>query len=256
MKNLFTITSLLFAGTLFANATTPQLEYKTEPDGNIATKVFSSGSLELSSGTYYNAEVQNADGSALFLSFPNSKVYGLTFVGDKGFDNSFFLNEGTLGGNVKLANLKTANILFSSLVSGTNISLENSKLILYKVAWDISNKNLDGAALVNGTGTNSVVQMMDALTLNFATEAALQSAVSKSLNLISDATVDEENNSFSCVKITVAGKEVGDDYWAEQSSDGKTISISRAVPEPSMFGLLAGLGALALVGARRRRSRK
>lgn len=94
MKTILTITSLLTAGTLFANATDlqPYLEYKTGPDGNIATEDFWGGDLLLYDGTYYDAEVRNADGSALFLSFPNSNVYGLTFVADKGFDNSFFLN--------------------------------------------------------------------------------------------------------------------------------------------------------------------
>ena len=35
--------------------------------------------------------------------------------------------------------------------------------------------------------------------------------------------------------------------------DGRTLSLVLAIPEPSQFGLLAGLGALLLVGARRRR---
>lgn len=254
MKNLFTITSILFAGTLAANAVDkPRLGYYTY-GGYFTTEVFSGGRLSLYRATHYNAEVLNAKGHALNLSFVGSSVYGLTFVGDSGFDNYFRLENATLGGNVKLANLKSAGISSSSLVSGTNISLENSSLNLYGLTWDISDKNLDGTALVNVTGTGSVVQMMYALTLNFATEAALQSMVSKSLNLISgDASV---YGNFDGLKITVAGAEVGGGYWAEQSSDGKTISIFSSVPEPSAFGLLAGLGALALVASRRCRSRK
>ncbi len=254
MKNLFTITSILFAGTLAANAVDkPRLGYYTYEGGYFTTEVFSGGRLRLYRNTYYNAEVLNAKRRALNLSFAFSNVYGLTFVGDSGFDNYFHLEKATLGGNVKLANLKSAGIS-SSLVSGTNISIDNSSLSLYDLTWDISDKNLDGTALVNVTGTGSAVQMMYALTLNFATEAALQSMVSKSLNLISgDASVYEN---FDSLKITVAGAEVGGGYWAEQSSDGKTISIFSSVPEPSAFGLLAGLGALALVASLRRRSRK
>ena len=254
MKNLFTITSILFAGTLAANAVDgPYLEYyESEAGGSTPeTEFFSSGDLTLYDGTYYDAKVQNANGCALSLSFYFSKVYGLTFVGSSGFENKFLLDGSRLGGSVKLANLKTASITASSLVSGTNISLENSKLILENLTWDISAENLNGVALVNLTGTNSSVQMMYVLALNFATEAALQSMVSKSLNLLSGTASVISN--FSDLKITVAGIEVGDDYWAKQSSDGKTISIFSSVPEPSMFGLLAGLCALALVGARRRR---
>ncbi|MGN0861569.1 MAG: beta strand repeat-containing protein, partial [Candidatus Spyradosoma sp.] len=44
--------------------------------------------------------------------------------------------------------------------------------------------------------------------------------------------------------------------WAESLAyDGTTLSLTMTIPEPSAFGLLAGAGALALVAARRRRTK-
>ncbi len=59
----------------------------------------------------------------------------------------------------------------------------------------------------------------------------------------------DENLGVSGITITAAGCDI-------ELGSGGSITIIAAVPEPSMFGILAGLGALGLVVARRRRNRK
>ena len=46
------------------------------------------------------------------------------------------------------------------------------------------------------------------------------------------------------------------EHYTEVSWNSETGVLTLAIPEPSLFGLLAGLGALTLVGTRRRRSKK
>ena len=92
------------------------------------------------------------------------------------------------------------------------------------------------ATTTDDSGTNA-----ETLALNIATENALKKA---------DDTV-----SFKIGSWTGEGDTwVDDEKWASSTFDATTGKITfSAIPEPSAFGLLAGIGALALAISRRRR---
>lgn len=68
-------------------------------------------------------------------------------------------------------------------------------------------------------------------------------------------TTLQEGNSIKLPEgyVSFVNSDAFSEYAKSWSYDGNVLSLTLAIPEPSMFGLLAGLGALALAGTRRRR---
>ncbi len=259
MKNLILTTTFIAAGTLAAFATAPTGTYE---DGNGNTQSFNfneqrnhfSGkiyaySLNLDSGTYKNVLINSNDSiDPIDVRIGSGVTFeGFTFNGVKG--NAFHDDVGSvLWGNIVFSNVVDSHI-WGKLSSGTHFSI-NSKSYIYfhSNIWDIASEDLT-KPLVEGAGTVGMGPT-DTFTLNFLSAELLKE---QTISLVSAGTQVRTGyySGFKEIAITLNGEAVSD-YIATQSEDGKTISISRAVPEPSLFGLLAGTLALALAGTRRR----
>ncbi|MCR5183548.1 MAG: PEP-CTERM sorting domain-containing protein [Opitutales bacterium] len=110
------------------------------------------------------------------------------------------------------------------------------------------------AADVKATDGSGVMTEVDFANYNFyanVTDAGEVNSIIAASNL---ATTGSSHKYFLANALITADAEGKVVFNATQKPWFAGIAIS-TVPEPSMFGLLAGLGALALVGARRRRSR-
>ncbi len=163
------------------------------------------------------------------------------------FSGGVTINAGTVqAGNASALGTGTVKIDGGQL-NVANVSLEVSALEIV-----LSDKYKQGAensvAAITGTGsitdgTTITLSKSENLALTIAADSALSFSVVDS-NLA---------NSFALEDFKLGADWDG---WIITSYANGVITLNNAVPEPSMFGLLAGLGALALVGARRRRKTK
>ena len=253
MKNLIVITSLLAAGTLAAFADAPTGTYIDE-DGEIQNFEFNGDSyfnfytLNLSSGKYKDVLISSNDSDRIKVWIGSGVTFnGFTFNGADA-ENYFGGDIGSvLGGNIVFSNVVDSHI-WGKLSSGTHFSIDSNSDIYFNsnvwdIAADLTQPLVESAGKVGMNSSQTV-------TLNFLSAELLKE---QTISLVSTGTqVRTDHSAFKAIAITVDGNAVSD-YIATQSEDGKTISISRAVPEPSLFGLLAGTLALALAGTRRRR---
>ncbi len=254
MKNLILTTTFIAAGTLAAFADAPTGTYIDE-GGNTQNFVFEDrGSsnfyryrLNLNSGTYKNVKINS--NAPIKVTIGSSVTFeGFTFKSVNG--NFYDAVASVLGGNIVFSNVVDSHIR-GNLSSGTHFSIDsNSYIYFHSNIWDIASADLT-KPLIDGEGRVGMPST-DTFTLNFRSEELLKE---QTISLVSAETRVVHAGVYSGFKeiaITLNGKVVSD-YIATQSKDGKTISISRAVPEPSLFGLLAGTLALALAGTRRHR---
>ena len=293
MKNIIAITTLLAAGTALANAETTTVHGRTYDTTVELTEGALKNSASSGSVAAIITGRTTPDGVYSGPTFTNASA--LLWVKDEGSYkgnnattfNALMLGQGvTIYGSANSANTNgkvglnqvitlsgdgfldvncdtISKISLASLTAGSDIYLNSlGKLTFSSGQWgsnvqkDIYADLLAGEA-ASSASNYSVQQNGDyyliTRTLATGTDVNLSTGVA-SFNFGDNLTLSDTALSLDSAVASNLGK-----YSVSQSSSAITvtyISAASFIPEPSAFGLLAGLGALALAAARRRRSRK
>ncbi|MBE6401629.1 MAG: hypothetical protein E7037_06360 [Verrucomicrobia bacterium] len=139
----------------------------------------------------------------------------------------------------------------SALGSGTVSVANGAKL-------QISVENVDAGTINLASGATLVVDLADFADVLDADNEMLTILTGTTLSFgdvaaASDTLTTEQLGYLSVTDSSGAFSKYVNKEW---SYAGNTLSLTLTIPEPSAFGLLAGVGALALVASRRRRSRR
>ena len=241
MRNIITITALLAAGAIGANAETllPGANFSslnwnqltlTSPTGNALSKG--------NSGFNWSGEPSSN------LTDSWSLLFTLNTASTSGKKDVFSTTQGSAGGA-------------AGLVLGLDFSDTNSKKI------GLYNGRAQSGTLLGGTVSfttgNNV--MLTFLKYDDATKTSTSKAGKFVLSTYDGNTLSEtanfevDQNQQNLTFLKNGNTRLWTNNKAETFSNIK-LAYGSAIPEPSAFGLLAGLGALALVGARRRRKTK
>ncbi|MCR5183493.1 MAG: LamG domain-containing protein [Opitutales bacterium] len=252
MKKYIAALTLIAAGTTLANAENVLTQYATMSD--LVSKAATITATNVSAN-YANSVTAYAfaAGTNSFLNITDTDLYSYV-TGGTGYL--------TVAAWIK-ADSVTENSVFSfgGQGDGVKFALKDGKMQF--TTKNVADKNTNSASITAGDWT------LVAWALDLSKSTNSQVYVGNSTTTINVGTWNAANPQTFAIGSGNSGN-LRDGYLGEIAnltvfkSDSladasevvaKMGSAPVLVPEPSMFGLLAGIGALALVGARRRRSR-
>ena len=275
MKKYLSIAALLAAGAAFANAASVTYGEGTEVSAGDHDIYMLSGENPYKSVKISSTEEDSAFNVSIGTWGVEGTVDGMSVNSSSSAPVNITLRNGTLSGKIDTSgstgevnidlqmgytsaeyegvSLTTRIAAGTSFVLSSNTTLEfndmssgTGALVWNLSADDVANQNV----LISGSGTVTFSKNVT-IVLNFENEAALDAVVNNnaSFQLFGEG-VSATGLSNASWTVQVAGEETGRTLSVNENG------VATVVPEPSAFGLLAGLGVLALVASRRRRTKR
>ena len=266
MKKYITVAALLAAGTAFANADVTSLidvdftkyadwtaaqkdgwsQKKTGGFENHDADAVVNDSLGLTTGmAWTQTKVSHDLGSSIDLGIDGS--YTITYTATKGNDNNAVLQFALVGTNYSIvvgSSYDTDPGLYAGSVGDANVLTSTSSWYVFQNKEGDGVVQIDKGAMISET---AIVNTELTYTLTLTTSAdgsdTLKVSATNGTNSYSGTYTFSSDAELTAVGFMLEGEE----------NIGQSVKNVSVVPEPSAFGLLAGLGALALVASRRRR---
>ena len=253
MKNVITTLALLAASSALASAATVTVDVVSlAASSTIASTEGTSSTLSGQGSSYSQVTTTAADVASILGSKSTGLYYGsgngnngsktAAEVDTTATPNAYTLTQSwsyqAYNGFWNALVVSVADILEESETATvddlTSLSISYTVTGLSLSVWTITDGTATQVLYVGGTETCSTTGAYGTAVVN-TVSAAVSAAVS---NLDEDSTI-----------VII--------YGTNGNNEGSgTVTVTTTIPEPSTFGLLAGVGALALVASRRRRSRK